>query len=349
MTNAKLIEKIRALASGQKPAEDLSELLYRHRCFYWLSKAVHAQQAQDFVLEEKALNRIAVKERYKTCQPLFESLSIPYAVIKGAVLSNVTYGDPFLRSSGDIDLLIRRKDADTVKDILHSLGFVQGRITDKGVLPFTRRELIFQATASHQTAPYIKQTENPLCPYVNVDVNTDLLWGEHEEKADMDSVLSYTEQTSLFDISLQKLTAEIEWISLCLHHYKDMNSLYLLTTGSLRLGLFCDLYYYLRNVRPSPKVIQSLCHELNVGRYVYVCLRHTQEIFDDPLLIPYLDALDCEKDLSLLNTFGLTEQERKAWNLTLLERLFHPDLPHYVESRLSRAEHEKIKINRAYM
>ena len=298
---------------------------------------------------ENMLNRIAVKERYKACRSLFEQIAFPYAVIKGAVLSHMAYGDPFVRHSGDIDLLIRRKDADDLKALLLSLGFVQGRITDGGIVPFSRREILFQTKASHQTAPYVKSTGNRLCPYVNVDVNTDILWGESEEKADMDAVLANTERTVLLDVPFPKLTSEMELISLCLHHYKDMHSLYLLSGGSLRLSLFCDLYYYLRNVRPNAEKLRVLAHTLRVGQYVYACLYDTQTIFDDPLLVPYLDALESERDASLLDTLGLSEKEKKPWGLTLPERLLHPDLPHYIEGLLTEEEKQKVAINRQYM
>jgi hypothetical protein len=202
---------------------------------------------------------------------------------------------------------------------------------------------------SHQTAPYIKETGNKLCPYVNLDVNMNILWGESEEKADMSLVLSHTQKTELFGIPFQKLTSEMEFISLCLHHYKDMNSLYLLTQGSLRLGLFCEIYDYLRNVHPDAEKLQSLCKQLNVGRYVYVCLYQSQKIFEDARLEGYLNALEMQKDNSLLGTFGLHLSERKEWKIDLFERLFHPDLPQYLLGRFTEKEKEKVEANLSFM
>lgn len=110
-------------------------------------------------------------EGYQTCAPLFAALKeIPYAVIKGAVLLKDAYGSPFLRKSGDIDLLTAREHVDKVKQILLDQGFVQGRVTEQGLIPFSRRELLFQTAMSHQTAPFVEQTANPRCPYVNADM-----------------------------------------------------------------------------------------------------------------------------------------------------------------------------------
>jgi len=348
MTSNEIIRALRVVANDTPVDIDISDFLYRHRCFYLLSKLPDTKYTQKLALE-KTLNRIAVKERYKYTQPLFEQLKIPYAVIKGAVLSNTAYSDPFARSSGDIDILVRKQDTDTIKEILISLGFIQGRVTDHGISPFSRTEILFQTLSTHQTAPYIKETKNPICPYINLDVNIDIFWGESEAKADMDIVLSHRELSSLFGVRFSKLSNEMEFISLCLHHYKDMNSLYLLANGSFRLGLFCDIYYYLRNAKPAPQALKELCQSLNVGRYIYVCIHDTQEIFDDPIITKYLDAMDSEKDLSILNTFGLTDTERKSWDIPLLDRLFRPDLSEYVNSKLNQEEKDKININQKYM
>lgn len=349
MTNQEILREIRALIKGDPCFnQEMLPILHQHGCDFLLSKIANPTLKQQMILQ-RSLNSVAVKERYKACAPLFDKSEIPYAVIKGAVLSQALYQDPLLRSSGDIDILIRREDADRIKRLLLSNGFVQGRVTDHGIELFSRRELLFQATMSHQTAPYIKETGNKLCPYVNLDVNMNILWGESEDKADMGFVLSHTQKSELFGFTFQKLTTEMEFISLCLHHYKDMNSLYLLTRGSLRLGLFCELYDYLRFGHPNAEQLQLLCKQLNVGRYVYVCLHQTQELFEEECLEEYLRALEFQKDPSLLNSFGLNCAEQKEWQMGLLDRLFHPDLPNYLQGRLSDTEKQKIKHNFDFM
>ena len=347
MTSNEIIESVRAIVNGGTPQHDISDILWQHRCFFLLSKLPSNPYKQRLELEG-ALNRIAIKERYKGCAPLFEKIDFPYAVIKGAVLSKSAYDDPFTRSSGDIDILIRRHDADEMKALLLSLGFIQGRVTDSGIVPFTRREILFQTAMSHQTAPYIKQTDNRLCPYVNLDVNMDVMWGESDERVDVGKILEHTENSSLFGFPFRKLSVEAEFVSLCLHHYKDMNSLYLLSGGSLKLSLFCDIYYYLKNVRPNAHVLAALCQELNVGKYIYVCIEHTKQIFCGEFA-EYLDCLESMKDASLLNSFGLNNKERKPWDLTLPERLFLPDLPRYVFDTLNESEKAKVEANRNYM
>lgn len=45
------------------------------------------------------------------------------------------------------------------------------------IIPLSREEIMFQTLMSHQTAPYIKKTSNIFCPFVNIDINTDIVMG----------------------------------------------------------------------------------------------------------------------------------------------------------------------------
>ncbi|MBR6534908.1 MAG: hypothetical protein IKT65_04955, partial [Clostridia bacterium] len=150
-------------------------------------------------------------------------------------------------------------------------------------------------------------------------------------------------------MNIYKLTSDMEFIALCLHHYKDMNSIYLLSGHSLILGLFCDIYFYIKNVCPSAVTVSQLAGRLNVGKYLYVCLSHTMEIFDDSILSPYIKTLEEYKDEELLNGFGLNDKERKYWDIPLAQRLFHNNLPEYMQKFLSDSDFEKIRINRENM
>ena len=344
MTVEQIIEAIRTCSRGEKPRYDISDILHSHRCYALIEKSKDPME-----LVKQAANRVAIKERYAACERFFETAKFPYAVIKGAILSNSVYGDSTLRISGDIDILINRRDVDDAKRILKECGFIQGRISGDTIVPFTRKELLYQSAMSHQTAPFIKATANKLCPYVNLDINMDILWGESEQKSDMDIVLSHREQVSIFGMNIYKLTSDMEFIALCLHHYKDMNSIYLLSGHGLRLGLFCDIYFYIKNVCPSAVTISRLAGQLNVGKYLYVCLSHTMEIFDDSILSPYIKTLEEYKDEELLNGFGLNDKERKYWDIPLAQRLFHNNLPEYMQKFLSDSDVEKIRINRENM
>ena len=242
----KYIEAVRDLANEKQPSFDISEILYNHGCIYLLSKIKGKNKYTDRLKAENLLNKICINERYKTCSAVFREFkenNISYAVIKGAVLSAAAYKNPFCRQSGDIDILINRRDIDKIKEIMLRNGFVQGKITENGVEPFSRKEILFQTAMSHQTAPFVKKTNNKICPYINVDLNFDIMWGESETKADMEFVLQNTMETAILGVTFNKLSPEMEFISLCLHHYKDLNSIYLLYERGLTLSHFYDIYF----------------------------------------------------------------------------------------------------------
>jgi putative nucleotidyltransferase-like protein len=50
----------------------------------------------------------------------------PFLVLKGAALAQLVYGDPRLRPMRDVDLLIRKADAERTLDVLRSCGFTPG-------------------------------------------------------------------------------------------------------------------------------------------------------------------------------------------------------------------------------
>lgn len=347
MTNEEIIENLRKIARREScDSAEMKEILLAHDCTELAGRILPSMQ-------DKLTRLIAsaeVKERYKHAVPLFEALrDYPYAVIKGSVLSEQIYGSPFARRSGDLDILIRRQDLDFAKRVLLDNGFVQGRIIGDEIVPFTRKELIFQASQSHQTAPFVKATGNKICPFINFDLNTSVFWGEYGQKCDMDFVLSETREKVLFGIPFKTLAPEMEFISLCLHHYKDMNSVYLLAKGSLKLDLFCDIFYYLKNVALDMDNLYLMSRKLNADPYIYYCLWYTNEVFDAKFLRPYLSRFESPEGASLLSTFGLSEDERRQWSISFWDRLFSPAFLEDFSASLSKKEREKITLNQTFM
>ncbi len=320
------------------PTEELSAFLKRHKCYYLLSKIKNNGY-------DTLINSIALKTRYNDCKSIFEQINFPYAIIKGAALSSTLYKNPYIRQSGDIDILISRNNVDELERILLSNGFIQGRITEMGIKPFSREEKIYYSVNTHQIAPFMKSTNSKIIPCVSFDVNLDILWGEHSKETDMSYVLEHLATFELFGHNLYKLSPEMEFVALCMHHYKDMNSIYLLVKGSLCLGLFCDVNDYICNVSMNLCELQEICEKLGVGKYVYECIKLTYQIFNNNETYKYLTCLKKYEDKLLDNTFGLNDKERKTWTIPLLERIFHLNLSEYIWQMLSEDEINKIKVN----
>lgn len=350
MESLQILNAVRQIVNGQQPDIDISDILYSHDCLFLLSKIKSDSEEISNGRALIAANMITVKERYKACEAVFSALEgIEYAVIKGAALAHTAYGNTAFRRSSDIDLLTSRKNVDEIKKILLQNGFIQGRIVGKELVPFSRQELLYHSALSHQTAPFLKKTGSRFCPIVNIDVNMDIFWGESKKQSDMDCFLKNTEKIELCGITVKKLSAAAEFISLCLHHYKDINSIYLLSQGSLKLSLFCDIYFYLTNNPLDVSELKTLCERFDTAEYVWYCINAANELFCDYKLLSYLEALDSENARALQDCFGLDKNERKKWNSDLCSRLFKSGVKEDFLLLLSEVDLEKIEANKKYM
>jgi hypothetical protein len=69
---------------------------------------------------------------------LFAANDIPALVVKGPVLAMQAYGDPAMRSYGDLDLLVRQRDIRRATESLQAIGYqptVPLRVIDAGKIP----------------------------------------------------------------------------------------------------------------------------------------------------------------------------------------------------------------------
>lgn len=353
MNYADTIEKIRKLAHGEDGCDDeLCKPLLDSGCYYLLSKSEKYASKRMIPV---AMNSVVVSQRYKVCKEIFEKLKhIPYVHIKGAALSDRIYGNPAYRSSGDIDLLVPPEYSDKTKSVLLENGFVQGKLNDDTIVPYTRKELIYQKSFSHQLAPFMKETGNKICPFVNIDVNLDIVWGEGDFSINMNEFIGYahdihTEDFEIYGVRMRRLKPIWEFISLCMHHYKDMNSIYLIAERGFRLSEYCDIYFYLVNVSPNADELSEISAAYGVSKYVFYCIYYANEIFSDHRLEVYLNKLDSESARKLIGCYGLTDSERKKWDTPFYERLLDNGFKERFYHSLNDIDQRKVEMNRRYM
>ena len=290
------------------------------------------------------------RQRFEAGENVFHELTrqnIPYAVHKGAVLSKVLYGNFTSRISGDIDLLFSRLDSQKVKEIFESYGFIQGRFTDGTIVPYTRAEKIFQASQSHQLAPYVKIINHRLCPYVEYDCNIDIFWGESGQHIDMHDFLHNTQELSVFSTVVRKLTPEAEFLALCMHHYKDLNSIYLLWLKGFDISKLYEIARYLEKVPINIDYLIYLCNRYGVGEYVCYCVHFANLICPNHLLNSVEELLKSERSCLLYDCYGLCDEERKKWNVPFKDR--KKNIRNLLEPHLTERDRRKIEDNMKMM
>ena len=341
-----IISRMYYVANGEVLNDnELERLLKEHKCFYLLSKTNPRMASIDV-----AINRACGSLLYEECDEIFEQLnSIPYVIMKGCVLSKSIYGDEGYRSIGDIDILVSPKHIEYVDEVLSRGGFVQGTIIEGDVQEYNRSEKIFHRAFTHQLASYIKKTNRRLLPVINIDINIDLLWGESDLNINIDEYLQHTQTVSVFNKSVNKLEPIYEFIALCLHHYKDLNSVYLIYKHGLKLSLFSDIYYYVKNAKLDSKEMYKVAQELGVSKFIYYCLFYTNVIFDDEIISKFLDECIESRDEFMLNSYGLSDNEKTTWNLSFESRLFGKNFFDAFVDGLTSSVKEKIQLNEKYL
>jgi len=278
--------------------------------------------------------------KYQNVSEVFQEISdIPYAVVKGEPLSLAAYGAFGCRGFGDIDLLIPRSYLDSVERILRSLQY-KTNLTN-------RRDRLLLMSYSHQLIEYTKYYDDMM---IEIDLNFDILWGEYQgSRIDMDNFLSDTIAMDIHGIRVKTLTPIKALIQLVLHHYKDMNSIFLLATKkSIKHIMFKDLYYYFKNNKhhfPLEK-LYKLCEKYEVVPYVYYILYYTGLLFDDKDLQQYVDAFYCEEGNNLIDHYGLNESEQHKWSVDFKTRLDSNNLFDLIKDDLTVKDIEKININK---
>ena len=249
-----ILDQLRDAAADKPYTEELIKELKKRNCHGFPGRSIEkTDQAMTI-----ALNYV-LSQRFKTGAFFFSELhelNIPYAVVKGVVLSQRIYGVAGARISGDVDIVLPRRYADTAKELLIRNGFCQGYQIRDRIVPYNRRSIIFQASQTHQLAPFICKTTNPLCPFINYDINTSLHWGRN--RIDLYEFLSDPVDFSFGQISFRTLPKEKEFLALCLHHYKDWNSIFLISEHGIPLSHFFDIYGYLVIQRPDIQVLLNL-------------------------------------------------------------------------------------------
>lgn len=276
---------------------------------------------------------------YKECFEVVKRFNFPYAIIKGEALSLMAYGELGKRNSQDIDLLISPKYIGIAKVILNDNGFYY--------IIKNKYDKVLTISMSHQSPTYIKKTK---ISYIYLDLNHSIFWGEYAGKCvDIDTFLEDIIDTEIYGCNMKTLPPIKMLIQLILHHYKDMNSIFLLATRkSIKRSMFDDVYFLLKNNLediPLDK-LYTLSKFYEIIPFVYYVLYHVGLFFQDETLREYISAFKTDEGERLLNCYGLNDNERREWKCSVTMRLESENLYDLIKDDLTAKDIEKINMNR---
>ena len=276
---------------------------------------------------------------YKECFEVVKRFNFPYAIIRGEALSLMAYGELGKRNSQDIDLLISPKYIGIAKVILNDNGFYY--------IIKNKYDKVLTLSMSHQSPTYIKKTK---ISYIYLDFNHSIFWGEYAGKCvDIDTFLEDIIDMEIYGCNMKTLPPIKMLIQLILHHYKDMNSIFLLATRkSIKRSMFDDVYFLLKNNLediPLDK-LYTLSKFYGIIPFVYYVLYHVGLFFQDETLREYISAFKTDEGERLLNCYGLNDNERREWTCNVTMRLETENLYDLIKDDLTAKDIEKIKMNR---
>lgn len=287
------------------------------------------------------LNKVINVFRYQSLVPVFSDLraqEIPYALLKGEALSLLAYGEIGKRSSSDVDILIQKENLDRLEGILANAGFYPARAD--------RAARIAILSFSHQAVTYYKDS---VYERITVDLNYDIFWGEYEGvRTDISAFLQDSIEITLYGCKVRTLSPMKAFIQLVLHHYKDMNSIYLLATrNSIRPSMFADIYHLLMRNKTmiSCRDLLQRGRELGILPYLYYVLYYTNQIYEDPELELYISACKTPEGEALLPVYGLTAEERRNWKVDFKTRLEEESIYTLIQEDLTKGDLKKIQFN----
>jgi hypothetical protein len=188
---------------------------------------------------------LAFEGEVKQLLDSFRAADLPLIVLRGVMMSERVFGNPALRTSNDIDILIRRRDLPRIKETVRELGFVQD--------PRSLDDAYYER--HHLHLPYLKQERLVLLEihwsydhkYTPFNIDT-------EATFDGARTFDYQGQEAL------ELGPEDLLVMLCLHAFKHSCSIkythgqpeaeeMVLTDGGFMQ--FLDLHYGVEYVRPT--------------------------------------------------------------------------------------------------
>jgi Uncharacterised nucleotidyltransferase len=269
---------------------------------------------------------------------LLSEKKIQYAILKGPVLANAIYDDPGKRAYGDIDILIKKSDADVVAKNLNEQGYIQGELDyNKGkIFPAPRKNIIWCNVYSHQLYPFKKNIEQFLCE-VDVQIKLFHQHGNTNQNIgviDLSTTAEYWQTLGMIEINGTHIST-LNWkyflLQLCMHAYLDEVSITRIVydENGVCLRAYCDIRELLISKTDEINLDEfaKLVQRTQVNEAVYYILSNLSELYSDILEIvsPIVEKI-CPSCLSFMNEFGhwseTVSQQRGQFSQPFMKRIF---------------------------
>ena len=305
---------------------------------------------------EKQSPQVIERNQYwysKLLRSVFEDIkNLNYALIKGDILSYLAYGNFGYRFYHDVDFLLPHEDIMNLKETLYKHGFIHNlKDTQGGFREMNRIERAMYRN-THQDIEFVLFTKENIYDTIKIDLNYDLMWGEYlGKRIDISSfVKEDNSELDIYGVKAKILAPYKNFIQLCLHHYREMNAIYLFTMKNpFKKKAYEDVYFLAKKMSPEDIFsIKEFIRSYQLEPYFYYVLFYTYLLFPDDNISELLNFCENTDAKKLVNYFGLAESERKKWPFSFEERMNCNDLFLKLLPYLSKDDIHKLKMMKLY-
>jgi len=247
------------------------------------------------------------------------------AFLKGSVLCNFNdsgriYADGE-RVSNDIDLLVKSSELSAVSEVLKSLGYVQGvyQKETSQIKLFDRLEILRRRMTRGEMAPFVRLTDDPYQPFIEIDINFSL-GNTPSERQDLLEEMIETKVTMAGQLTIPSLNREMFFLHLIFHQYKESCLYFSVERGKdLDLYKLADIYYLWQCAYFDKNKIFETIIKYKAQKEAGSVLAQVASVFDDRDLAVFAESLGDEQPLVI-------DYQRKKtyyWTVDVRERLKH--------------------------
>ncbi len=201
--------------------------------------------------------------------------AIPF---KGPTLALFAFGDIGLRQFGDLDILIKRQDFLTVRDLLVANGF-----TPRPAFYSAQQAALLRFDCSHNFANakdvWVDVHWNIVAPYYSVKIRADRLW-------------DHLQPVTLNGRQLLTLSSEDLLLILCLHGFTHLWE---------RLGWICDVASLIESEKNIDwQLLLQNATRLGSGRILSLGLHLASELLDAPVPPEVFQTVPADAEVKML-------------------------------------------------
>lgn len=342
--NDPMYYNLKSVLPGGMEIKDIVDVLKQQRLlgpllFDLMGKNDSVKEKYSQILSDIKGNKAICWQELQRISACFTKGNIKFAMIKGAVLSRVLYGEYWVRKYGDIDILVSTETMYEADRILRDLGYMMVndyKIEQRLDKPFVKERV------SHELFPYSRMVDGVL-------VIVEIGYALHSVPGrDVSGMLENTE--ILGDTGIPVLNREDMLLQIIDNTFDNSFSHYSYMVGNFRLGDYLDLMRYIKKYEFTSEEIVAVGSRYHMEDMVVCVMDKLHSIFPmEAVLLPVLESghiglIQKEDILRTTEQLGDLEDVRRKYIRSCKEKVYGLGNPYFLHP-VSGIKTEKFEFH----